>query len=326
MRRLVSVALALVMAVGVGLPYDAEAKKRLGGGSSFGRTAPVQRQATPPQAPATPSAQPAAPNAPAAQPAARPATAGAAPQAAAQSRSRWLGPVAGLAAGLGLAFLASSLGIGEEMMSLMLILLAVVAVVFVVRMIMSRGRAAQPAGASYGASAGYGQQAPMAREAYQEEPQAWQQAAAGSAGSVAASASAAAQPSQADIDAFLEGARDQFMALQAHWDAGRLAEIEKFTTPAVAAVFEQQHNDRLASGESTSTTRVVQLDLEWYGMSQSTGDRGQAVDEALVRFYGLIRESDEGVAEAFDEVWTLHRDRDGQAGWLVAGITQRAAG
>lgn len=324
MRRILSVALAVVMAVSMALPYDAEAKKRLGGGSSFGRTAPVQRQATPPSTPATPSAQPAAPGAPAAQPGARPATAGAAPAAAAQSRSRWLGPIAGLAAGLGLAALASALGVGEELMSLMLILLAVVAVVFVVRMIMARGRPAQPAGAG----ANYGGNAPMARQSM-EHASPWSSTAEsmGDADEVVAPAAAAStQPTEAEVSAFLEGARDQFMQLQAHWDAGRLSEIEKFTTPAVAAVFEQQHRDRLASGEGMSTTRIVQLDLEWFGMSQSTGDRGQSVDEALVRFYGLIRESEEGAAEAFDEVWTLHRDRDGQAGWLVAGITQRAAG
>ena len=98
---------AIAIVVGLGLtPQEAEAK-RLGGGKSAG----MQRQATP--APAAPAGMAAAPTK-AAKPA-TPAPAAAAPTATPpkQGMSRFLGPLAGLAAGLGIAALLSHFGLGE---------------------------------------------------------------------------------------------------------------------------------------------------------------------------------------------------------------------
>ncbi len=106
-----------VLSLGFGIA-DAEAK-RFGGGSSFG----MKRQATPQQAPR----QPAAGQTPAS---------GAA--AAAPKRS-WMGPIAGLAAGLGLAALFSHLGLGEGMASFVMILLLAAAAFFVFRLLFRRG-------------------------------------------------------------------------------------------------------------------------------------------------------------------------------------------
>ena len=100
---------------------EAEAK-RLGGGSSFG----MQRQATPPaqrQPSATQQQTPAA---------------GAA-TAAAQPKRSWMGPIAGLAAGLGLAALFSALGLGEGFANFVMILLLAAAAFFVFRLIFRRG-------------------------------------------------------------------------------------------------------------------------------------------------------------------------------------------
>jgi len=112
---------------------DAEASKRLGSGGSLGKQSSIatQKQATPPQA--APSQAPA------------PVAAGS--QAAAQSqRSQWLGPIAGLAAGLGLAALASHFGFGEELANFMMIALLVMAVLFIIRMVMARQQAANQGG------------------------------------------------------------------------------------------------------------------------------------------------------------------------------------
>ena len=87
MMKLAIAAFAIVVGLGM-TPQDAEAK-RLGGGKSFG----MQRQASPaaPAAAPTQAAKPAAP-------AAAPATA----TPPKQGMSRFLGPLAGLAAGLGI--------------------------------------------------------------------------------------------------------------------------------------------------------------------------------------------------------------------------------
>ena len=96
------VVLTLAMALG---GMNAEAAKRLGGGGSFGKQSSNVTQK---------GAAPAAPGAPAqgVNSAAKPTPAGAAP-AAAPARRPWGAMLGGLAAGLGLAWLASSLGMGE---------------------------------------------------------------------------------------------------------------------------------------------------------------------------------------------------------------------
>src|SRR3954470_298375 len=114
--RLFTSALAVMLAVFVATDVDAA---RMGGGRSLGsqRSVVPQRVAPPTATPAQP-APPAAAAAPA-RPAAPPAAAPARPA------SRWLGPLAGLAAGLGLAALFSHFGLGAEFGGLLMLLLAV---------------------------------------------------------------------------------------------------------------------------------------------------------------------------------------------------------
>ncbi|MEO8654264.1 MAG: Tim44 domain-containing protein, partial [Ramlibacter sp.] len=110
--------LAVVLTLGVTAVVDAQAK-RLGGARSSG----MQREAV--TAPATPPR--AVQGAPAqAAPAAAPTAAAAAP------KRNWMGPIAGLAAGLGLAALASYLGFGEALAQRLMIGLVVLAVLLAV--------------------------------------------------------------------------------------------------------------------------------------------------------------------------------------------------
>ena len=307
-----AVALGLVLVfTAVGFAPSAEAK-RLGGGSSFGRQMPIQRQATPPR-PAQPAAAPA--QAPAAQPAAaRPA--GAQQPAAAPTRS-WMGPLAGIAAGLGLAALASYLGIGAELMSFMLLLLAGLAIFAVVRMVMNRNRL-QPAGGPSDAGANsYRTSAPH------QSPEHY--GSTGAAHSPAATVAASVpvyQPNQDEIDQFLQVARKQFTELQKVWDSGDMNAIRGFVTESMAYGLEKQLAER---GGAANHTAVVSLHSEWLGMEDATDEDGRAVDEAYVRFYGLIREQLDGAAQPFDEVWTLQKPKDGSGGWLLAGILQQQA-
>ena len=132
---LMAAALVLGFTLNIG---DAEAK-RLGGGGSYG----MQRQSVSPNkapdaARAPSQAAPAAAAAPAAQP----------------NRS-WMGPIAGLAAGLGLAALASHLGFGEGLANMMMIGLLILGAVMLFRFFSRKKAAVTESGLQY-AGAGYG--------------------------------------------------------------------------------------------------------------------------------------------------------------------------
>jgi hypothetical protein len=100
-NKLVTLMLAGVMALG---SLNAEAARRMGGGKSVGQQSnQVTKRDAAPQTPAAPAQNAAPTNA--AKPAAAPA--------AAAPKKPWGAMLGGLAAGLGLAWLASSLGLGE---------------------------------------------------------------------------------------------------------------------------------------------------------------------------------------------------------------------
>ena len=130
--RSLALALAVTFAASSALPGIAEAR-RIGGGGAVG----MQRSLPP----ATPTAVPARPVAPAAQPA--PAPTAAATPAAAPRRS-WMGPIAGLAAGLGIAALMSHLGLGAEFGNILMMVLLAAAAFFVVRFLMRRFMPSNP--------------------------------------------------------------------------------------------------------------------------------------------------------------------------------------
>lgn len=289
--KMFSMMLAAVLALGVGLGAgDAEAK-RLGGARSSG----MQRQMDAPK--------------PATSPVAAPATV-AAPAAAAQAASRpsWMGPVAGLAAGLGLAALASHFGFGEELASMLMIGLLVMAVMLVVGLVMrKRAMAQQPALASAGGMR-YQAQEPVAANRGYDVPM----PASGVAASQASSGGNI--PADFDVAGFVRNAKVNFIRLQAANDAGNLDDIRAFTTPEMFAEIKMNFSER---GHAAQETDVVAVEA----------DVIDVVEEASryvvsVRFTGRIREEKNGPVEAFDEVWHLVKPRSGNGGWLLAGIQQ----
>ncbi|HEY5634972.1 MAG TPA: TIM44-like domain-containing protein [Burkholderiaceae bacterium] len=297
---------AVVMAAGTFFVADAEAR-RLGGGGFIGRQSGgvTQRQAAPPAGQGASQAQPAAPRP-------NPATA---PQPAG---SRWLAPLAGLAAGLGLAALASYLGFGEELASLMLAMLLAFAAVVVVRMIIARRAGARPAVQGAYSSAGVGSEASVRYAPIPEQPAfpAAQPGAFG-AGAAASAGEGGANfriPADFDVDAFVRNAKVQFVRLQAAFDASDLNDLREFTSPEMFAELKMQIAER---GASPNRTDVVQLDAELLGIESSERDH-----LASVRFHGLIREVESAPAHAFDEVWNLSKPAQGAGGWVLAGIQQ----
>ena len=307
MKRFLLLLTLFLGAAGVTLvSTDADAR-RFGGGGSTGmkRSLPApQKSATPPQQPAQPA------NASPAQPAnAVPAT-GAAAAAQAAPRRSWLAPVAGLAAGLGLAALASHLGFGAELANfMMLALLAVVALV-AIRFVMARLRAnARPQGLRYAggmpAEPNWAERRPTATPT-----------GGGSAAAVVPAGSAATLPPGFDTQAFEQAAKLIFIRMQAANDAGDLQDLRAFTTPEMFAVARLDLQNRVGA---TQRTDVVQLGAEIADFAREDGR-----DVVSVRYHGLLREEAGGAAEPFDEVWHLVRPSDASRNWAIAGIQQSA--
>lgn len=294
--------LAVVLTLGFSLTAtDAEAK-RLGGARSLG----MQRQATVPDK--APAATP-APTQSTAPAAAAPTTAGApAAAAAAQPKRSWMGPVAGLAAGLGLAALASHLGFGEELASLLLIGLLVVGGLALASFFLRR-RAPTPALAGA---------APVTMHNGPVFPADGAPAMPGSVADSFAQPTAARPriPADFDVTGFARNAKVNFIRLQAANDAGDLDDLREFTTPEMFAELKMDLSDR---DDTAQRTDVVEIEAEVL----------EAVEEAnryvvSVRFTGSLREEAEGPLVAVDEVWHLVKARSGKSGWLLAGIQQAA--
>jgi len=284
---------AILCAAFVGLAmlsFDAEAK-RLGGGSSFG----MQRNSSSMQRPMTPAA-PAAPTAVPAKPA--PAATPTAPAPQPSGMSRWLGPLAGIAAGIGLAALLSHFGLGEGMSSILMILALVVGAVFLFRLL---ARKAQPAaGAQYAGAGAPARFEPVGTPVGGSEP--------------VVAAAAIKVPAGFDVEGFLRNAKLNFVRLQAANDTANVEDIRLFTTPEVFAEIKLQLDER---GKTTQQTDVVQLNAELLDLS--TEEKRYVVS---VRFHGLIREEAGAAAENFEEVWHLTKPSDGSSGWVIAGIQQ----
>lgn len=259
---------------------EAEAK-RFGGGRSSG----MQRN-TAPQKDATPQRQ------------------GQGQQAAPTTPKRnWMGPIAGLAAGLGLAALFSHLGMGEGMANFAMILLLAAVAFFVIRFLMQRMRPTTAAPAQFAGAAGAAAPIP-APLAFQGQQQ------------YASVTPSSSMPADFDREAFVRVAKLNFVRLQAAYDAADLDDIREFTSPEMFAEIKMQISERKGAANHTD---VVEVNADVIDYAQE-GRR----DIASVRFYGLIRESQDGAAERFDETWHLSRNNDGRQGWVVAGIQQNS--
>lgn len=288
--------LALVMTLGLGFSHvDAEAK-RLGGSRSFG----MQRQAPPAKAPS---------NAASAAPAA-----GAAGAAAGAAKGRsWMGPLAGLAAGLGLAALASHLGFGEGMANMLMIGLLVMAAVMAFRFFAAKNRpAAAPGGLAYaGANPNNTLRAPANGGGFNS--------ASGSmiGSAIGGNTTASRIPADFDVPAFERNAKVNFIRLQAANDTANLDDIRAFTTPEMFAELKMDLAERSGAAQTTEVERLVS---EVINVEE---EAGQYV--VSVRFTGETRETTAGgttMAEAFDEIWHLTKPRQGAGGWILAGIQQ----
>jgi len=281
MQRFMSLALAFCLALTVSLDANA---KRFGGGKSFG-SAPMHqtRQAQSPTSASTTQA-------------ARPAATGGA--------GRFLGPLAGLAAGGLLA--AMFMGGGFEGLQFFDILIFALIGFLLFRFLAARRRQQAPQHAPAGA--------PLQREMPQQ-PQNDRNIFGGPLGAGAASAAPVINaPAWFNEERFLEAARGHFMALQQHWDANEMDKIAEFVTPRMLDFLRRE---RAEQGEGFQSTYIDDLQVQLDGVE----DRAD-VTVATLTFAGVAKTSRFDQGEAFSESWRMERAQGENQPWLVAGIRQ----
>lgn len=281
-------ALSLLLLIFVAVTFSTDAHaRRLGGGGSFGMKRNIHRPA--PQK--TPPRQQAAPQA-------KPANAASAPQ-----RSGWLGPIAGIAAGIGLAALFSHLGLGEELASLVVFGLLIFGALLLFRRLNGSARQ-MPADLQAAGNTTTLPPSALAPEPIMSDD-------------VALAPGASPIPAIADDfdeEAFIRHAKVQFIRLQAANDQGNLADIQQFTTPEVFAEIKMQFEER---GQAAQRTDIIELYCEMLDLVE---DDNACI--ASIHFHGNLREAPASPARPFSEAWHLSKAKSGHSGWLLAGIEQ----
>lgn len=279
MQRVLSIFMALCISLTFAL--DAHAK-RFGGGKSFGSAPSHQTRQAPQQTQAAPS------------------QAGKQAAAAPSGASRWLGPLAGLAAG---GLLASMfMGDGFEGIQFMDILIFGLIAFLLFRFLAARRRQQQPAMAGH---------APMQREMPQ-------QPATSIFGGSAAPAAAPVinAPAWFNEQSFVAAAREHFLALQQHWDANEMDKIAEFVTPQLLGFLKQE---RAEIGDAYQSTYIDDLQIQLDGV-----DDNAEKTTATLTFSGVAKTSRFDQGEPFSESWRMERVQGENQPWLVAGIRQNA--
>ncbi len=302
--------------------------RRMGGGGSLGaqRSIAPQKAAPPPASPAgnatsqssAPPSQPASATAPKTAPAAT-------PPPAPSGMSRWLGPIAGLAAGLGLAALMSHLGLSEGFGTILLLGLIIFAGAYALRMFLGRRQGSsspmQYAGAATGASdvkATTFTPLPSTAPSWRIPSTAELAGQAASEPVVEARNLDVARktlPQGFDAAAFAKEAKRQYIQVQRSYDAADRVALSTVMTPDMA----QEVGRELDNRGAHQPTEIVTLDAEV--LDVSTEDDKHWIS---VRFTGLVKEDGEPLAHSIDEVWNLTKPVKGGSGWLLAGISQLA--
>ncbi len=305
MKHWMIVSLALAVAF-TALPNVADAK-RLGGGKSTG----VQRNMPARTAPDAPPAKPATP-AQAGQPANAQSAAPAPAAAATPPKRNWLGPIAGLAAGLGLAALLSHFGLGEAFASTLMLLLLAGAGAFLLMFLWRRFRPQAPRTPALATAGGPNVDWQQGRR---NDPVMERSTLAPAAAPVAGTGvTRAFVPAAFDSEGFARTAKTIFIRLQAAHDSADLDDLRRFTTPEMFASLRVDIQER---GPAEQHTDVLNVDATVLDIADEP--ERQIVS---VRFRGQVLEERGGTPTDFDEVWHLVKPHDDSKPWVIAGIEQ----
>jgi predicted lipid-binding transport protein (Tim44 family) len=319
---------ALVLTVVLALSsINAEAARRMGSGKSIGQqSSNVTKRDAAPAAPAQSAGNTAAKPAPAA------------PPAAAAPKRPWGAMLGGLAAGLGLAWLASSLGLGglgAGIAQFLMFGLLALGIMMAIGWFMRKRNAAAPAAqASPFAFQGAGSTSVSEPKPYRPEnvgndasarpwersSMAFDASSAGAAGgSMIGSGLSGSQswgvPAGFDTEGFLKAAKANFITLQAAWDKSDIASLRAMMTDTMLQEIQTQLNEREThTGGSNNLTEVVMIEAHLLGIEELDHEY-----MASVEFSGMIREEPSAGPNPFREVWNMTKPRNG-GGWLVAGV------
>jgi predicted lipid-binding transport protein (Tim44 family) len=229
-----------------------------------------------------------------------------------------MGPIAGLAAGLGIAALMSHFGMGAEFGNIIMMALLGLVAFMAVRFVMQRFAAPSPLPSGPAMPRDVPRDpTPTPIRPVADIPATNLNADSMLSGPSFASVAAGTAPSLPpgfDVPAFERIAKLIFIRMQAANDAANLDDLRQFATPEMFAVFKLDLQDRNSSAQNTD---VVQLNAEVLDFADEP-DR-QIVS---VRFHGLIREEKDSPTTTFDEVWHLVKPKAGAGEWAIAGIAQ----
>ena len=273
MKKLITILLVSVLAFA---SISAEAK-RMGGGKNTGQqSSNVSKKQAAPPAQATP------------------------PVAAPAPRAPWGAMLGGLAAGLGLAWLASSLGMGEAFGNIMMALLIGAVVLGAIGWFMRKRMMANSPNLAY--------QTPQAGSVVDQSTRF-------QGGSMIGSALATTTwtiPAGFDVAGFESAAKQNFTLLQGAWDRADITTLSNMMTDVMLKEIQQQ----LASRDATQEyrTAVISLAVKLLGIEETDVNY-----IASVEFIGTIQDTVGAEAEAFEEVWNMTKSKSA-GGWLLAGI------
>ena len=315
--KFISLVLSMVL-MAVSMQADA---KRLGGGRSVGQQSGhvTQREGARPASAPGQAATPSAPAAPPVQP---------------PPRRPWGAMLGGLAAGLGLAWLAHSLGFGAELGQFLMFGLLAMGVMLLFAWFMRRHASShEPSPYAYGGagSAANPDHVPQynpAKVGNDASARPWENPSttypAGNANGRATARIGSALigggqnwsiPEGFDVQGFVQSAKQNFISLQAAWDRADIPALRVMMTDSMLAEIQSQLAERGQLVSGPNTTEVVMLEAQLLGIE----DLGEGY-MASIEFSGLIREEPNTGPSPFREVWNMTKPKNGSIGWLVAGV------
>lgn len=299
--------------------------KRLGGGASMGRQSssvtknqnslPPKPTAAPvgekPTSTVNPTSAPAAPTAPVRQP----------------SRFGGLGGIlGGVAAGIGLSYLFSHMGMGgmgEGLASMFsgILMLALVGILimFLIRKFGPKSNsmfASAPAGSFNRANVepNFSSNWNSPNQRVNQEPILNNTASQPYLVNGNSSQLDAAPTHLSEKDSFLQNAKSLFIQLQEASDQQNLDKLREYTTPDMFNLLRQ---DMLNRSSALSFTQVLTLAADLVALEE---DGKEFL--ASTRFSGSLREEKDGPVTEFEEVWNWVKPAEGNTGWLLCGIQQ----